>query len=141
MILSFGRPVPPGIGWVSQWFGEHAIDYSIFNLAGHNGVDYAVPVGTPILAAHAGRVSQVGDDPTGWGIFIRLVGAGYSTLYAHLSEAQVRVGDAVMLGQQIALSGNTGNTTGPHLHWGLRVVGGSAPAYGDYIDPVPYRDI
>jgi len=87
----------------------------------HYGIDVAAPVGTPVYAAAAGRVTYAD-----WaGTYGRLViidhGNGIETRYAHLSQILVKVGDQVQRGQRIALVGNTGNSTGPHLHFEVRV--------------------
>jgi murein DD-endopeptidase MepM/ murein hydrolase activator NlpD len=138
MNISLRRPLADGFGTVTQWFGEHPENYAKYKIAGHNGLDYGVALGTPVSAAHVGEV-VTGNDPAGWGLFVRVVMDMYSTIYAHLSQIAVKDGDIVKAGQQIGLSGSTGNSTGSHLHFGLRV--GRAPAYSDYIDPLPFRDI
>jgi murein DD-endopeptidase MepM/ murein hydrolase activator NlpD len=85
----------------------------------HHGIDYATPIGTPIKAAYSGKVIFVGRKG-GYGktVVIKHT-AGYKTLYAHLSRFHVSVGQKVKTGQHIADSGNTGRSTGPHLHFGL----------------------
>lgn len=86
----------------------------------HSGIDYAVGIGTPVRAARAGRVTWAGSS-SGYGLRIDLDhGDGVSTRYAHLSRIDVRVGQAVPAGATIGLSGNTGESTGPHLHFELR---------------------
>jgi murein DD-endopeptidase MepM/ murein hydrolase activator NlpD len=85
----------------------------------HTGVDFAVPVGTEVLAAANGTIM-----PSGWGKSYGLqlvcrVKGGF-VIYAHLSKTLVKPGQKVKKGQVIALSGNTGNSTGPHLHFELR---------------------
>jgi len=85
----------------------------------HHGIDYATPVGTPIHAAYSGRVIFAGRKG-GYGnvVIIRHLG-GYKTYYAHLSRFKTYVGQKVKTGDVIAYSGNTGRSTGPHLHFGL----------------------
>ncbi len=85
----------------------------------HHGIDYATPVGTTINAAYSGKVIFAGRKG-GYGktVVLRHAG-GYKTLYAHLSSYKVHVGQKVKTGQSIARSGNTGRSTGPHLHFGL----------------------
>lgn len=138
MLIKLARPLPLGQGLVSQWFSEHPEWYKRFGLAGHNGVDYAVPVGTTVLAMHAGII-EVGSDPPGYGNYVRVVGGQYTTLYAHLERISVAKGQRVSVGTVLGVSGNTGNSTGPHLHVALRVKGMRNPVYGDYIDFVPFR--
>lgn len=87
----------------------------------HNGTDWAMPVGTPIVAPANGRVTRVENHPYA-GRWIEIEhGQGYSTRYLHLSRPLVRVGQSVNRGERIALSGNTGRSTGPHLHYELHV--------------------
>lgn len=85
----------------------------------HTGVDFAVKTGTPILAVANGKI-----EPANWGKSygiqaIQKVAGGW-VIYAHLSKLDVKVGDKVVKGQQIGLSGNTGNSSGPHLHFEMR---------------------
>ena len=88
----------------------------------HGGVDLAVPEGTPVYAADNGKVIVAGNLSDGYGNYIILDHQnGYKTLYAHNSELLVSVGDVVAQGEQIALSGNTGNSTGPHVHFEIQV--------------------
>jgi murein DD-endopeptidase MepM/ murein hydrolase activator NlpD len=85
----------------------------------HAGIDISCPVGTEIRAAHGGKVSY-GEDPAGYGTYIDLVGNTVVTRYAHLSARKVPDGADVRAGDLIALSGNSGHTTGPHLHFEVR---------------------
>ena len=140
MEATLSRPIPEGVGRVSQWFGENPADYADYKLAGHNGIDYAVPLGTLVLAAHEGRC-MVAHDLAGYGIFVRITSFDNETqtLYAHLNATLVSQGERVERGQIIGNSGNTGNSTGPHLHWGMKLLRGRNPAYRDWVDPVPWR--
>ncbi len=92
---------------------------------GHMGIDYDANTGTAVRAAAAGRVIEI---THGWaGGFGNSIlvdhGGGLTTRYAHLSRSQVGIGESVGKGEQIALSGNTGNSTGPHLHFETRING------------------
>ncbi|MEV5593489.1 M23 family metallopeptidase [Streptomyces sp. NPDC052496] len=101
---------------------------------GHTGQDFAVPVGTPVRSVGWGHVTSLtcGD---GFGISMVVQhGAGAFSQYAHLSAALARPGQRVRPGQRIALSGTTGNSTGPHLHFEVR----RTPQMGSGIDPVPW---
>ncbi len=85
----------------------------------HQGIDIGVVVGTPVVAAMEGTVSvvsNIGD----YGTHVKIVNKDVTTIYAHCSKILVKEGDKVKKGQKIALSGNTGNTTGPHLHFEIR---------------------
>ncbi|MDI6600215.1 MAG: peptidoglycan DD-metalloendopeptidase family protein [Thermoanaerobacteraceae bacterium] len=86
----------------------------------HTGVDLAVPIGTEVRASDGGKVIFTGRSG-GYGILVKIDhGNGYVTYYGHLSKILVDKGDRVAKGDVIALSGNTGNTTGPHLHFEVR---------------------
>lgn len=92
----------------------------------HKGVDFAVPIGTPVMAAGNGTVQFMGR-ASGYGNFVQINhGNGYGTAYAHLSRFApgMRKGARVRQGQVFAYSGNTGNSTGPHLHYEIRVNNG-----------------
>jgi murein DD-endopeptidase MepM/ murein hydrolase activator NlpD len=91
----------------------------------HQGIDYAVPTGTPVAASGAGRVTFVGDTGGGYGLQVKIDhGGGIETWYNHLSSAQgLESGATVDQGQQIALSGNSGKSTGPHLDFKVKVNG------------------
>lgn len=83
----------------------------------HPGIDIAIPTGSYIRAAGAGRVMEVGEDSI-YGKFVRIDHEnGYVTLYAHASDMSVELGEAVRKNEVIALSGSTGESTGPHLHF------------------------
>lgn len=101
----------------------------------HHGVDLAVPVGTPVVVTADGWVSRIGEDRTGWGLFVEVVhpASRFLTRYAHLSNVHVRVGEPVRRGRVIARSGNSGSSTGPHLHYEVRTNTGHS------IDPLNMR--
>lgn len=96
----------------------------------HSGVDLAAPLDTHIYAATAGRVA-LARERGGYGLYIIVVrDSRLSTLYGHLDLPLVQLGDEVAAGQPIALMGSTGNSTGPHLHFEVRIAG--VP-----VDPLP----
>ncbi|MBT2471701.1 M23 family metallopeptidase [Streptomyces sp. ISL-66] len=105
----------------------------------HSGQDFAVPVGTRVDAVSAGTVVKAGPNGGGDGpaygnaIVIKHANNTYSQ-YAHLSRIQVKIGQKVAKGQKIALSGNTGNSSGPHLHFEIR----TTPNYGSAVNPVAF---
>ncbi|MFD9301903.1 M23 family metallopeptidase [Streptomyces sp. NPDC060048] len=105
----------------------------------HSGQDFAVPVGTPVNAVSAGVVVKAGPNGGGDGpaygnaIVIKHANNTYSQ-YAHLSKIQVKPGQKVAKGTRIALSGNTGNSSGPHLHFEIR----NTPNYGSAVNPVAF---
>jgi len=93
----------------------------------HKGIDIAAPVGTPIVAASSGVVIDSGWNSGGYGYLVEIQHAdGSSTLYAHNSRLLVRVGQRVEQGEQIAEMGSTGYSTGPHLHFEVRLPGQGA---------------
>lgn len=95
----------------------------------HPGLDIAIPSHSYIRAAGAGTVSDAGQDPV-YGNFVTVDhGEGYLTLYAHASEILVEVGQPVRRNEVIALSGNTGRSTAPHLHFEIRL-------NGETVDPL-----
>ncbi|MFD4291772.1 M23 family metallopeptidase [Rhodococcus sp. NPDC058505] len=85
--------------------------------AHHGGLDIAAPIGTPVLAAEAGTVISAGE-ASGFGLWVRVMHADRTiTVYGHINDYQVAVGQQVAAGQQIATVGNRGQSTGPHLHF------------------------
>lgn len=87
----------------------------------HQGIDFGTPLGTEILASDDGTVKTVGNLSVGYGKHVILKHSdGYETVYAHLSEIRVRQYQSVRKGDVIGLSGNSGNSTGPHLHFEVR---------------------
>ncbi|MFF7234799.1 peptidoglycan DD-metalloendopeptidase family protein [Streptomyces collinus] len=107
---------------------------SLWSSGSHTGIDFHAASGTSVHAVGSGTVVS-----TGWGgaygnqIVIRMADGMY-TQYGHLSSIGVSAGQKVVAGQQIGLSGATGNVTGPHLHFEAR----TTPEYGSDIDPVAY---
>ncbi len=88
----------------------------------HTGIDLAAPLGTPVMGAAAGIVVAVAHTYVGYGNYVMIAhGAGVITLYAHLMETDVQPGDVVTRGQKIGLEGSTGLSTGPHLHFEVRI--------------------
>lgn len=128
---------------VSLWFSQSLIDqyqrdlYRTFGLIGHDGIDFAMPVGTPILAVDDGEVLLA--DRGDYGITVVLQHSWGRSYYGHLSETVVQKGETVKKGTRIALSGNTGITTGPHLHFGIKPTNFLAVnGYYGKIDPAFY---
>ncbi|MFD5101288.1 M23 family metallopeptidase [Streptomyces albidochromogenes] len=107
---------------------------NLWSSGSHSGVDFRAASGSSVVSVGAGTVVEAG-----WGgaygnnIVIRMNDGTY-TQYGHLSSIGVSVGQAVTSGQQIGVSGSTGNSTGPHLHFEAR----TSPEYGSDMDPVAY---
>ena len=97
----------------------------------HKGVDWATPTGTAVMASSGGTVIRAGwGSGYGYVVYIRHPD-GRETRYAHLSKVLVKSGETVKQGQKIALSGNTGRSTGPHLHFEILI-------NGSQVNPLQY---
>lgn len=120
--LGVGETVTPALGWVSSNFGwrEHPVDGGE---KFHNGVDLAVNTGTDVSAFAAGTVDYIGDSPV-YGLYLQISHAGgLKSFYCHCDKLCVQQGQAVAAGEKVAESGATGNATGPHLHFELKLNG------------------
>ncbi len=114
-----GKFRPPVDARVSDVFGtRRTFNGKVQSM--HQGLDYAVPQGTPVSAANAGTVLLAGPLYFEGNCVVLDHGQGLLTLYLHLSEIKVKAGDKVKGGQEIGLSGGTGRATGPHLHLAVR---------------------
>jgi murein DD-endopeptidase MepM/ murein hydrolase activator NlpD len=114
------------------WPGPvHSISGNTF-WSGHLAIDIAIGVGTPVVAADSGVVVFAGWSPVGYGNVVMIDhGNGFQTLYAHLTAALVPCGSSVNKGSVIGTGGSTGNSTGPHLHFEIRFMGG-------FVNPISY---
>ncbi len=118
------QPFGPSTFWFEPPYGG----YPHF----HTGIDLVEPFGSPIYAADDGVVALVGSSGSGYGTYVVIAhSGGLDTLYGHLSTALVKVGQLVTQGQPIGLEGSSGNSTGAHLHFELRI--NQKP-----VDPTPY---
>lgn len=132
------HPLGGGAKPVTQHFGENPADYARFGMAGHTGIDFGVPEGTPVYAVDDGVVQEAGELPD-YGRYIKLTHPWGESVYAHLSNLHRTHGEFVSAGAQLGLSGNTGNSTGPHLHFAMRTYPYQRGApYDGYVDPAPY---
>ena len=111
-----GTPVENG--WISSYFGERADPFTGFT-AYHKGIDFAAPEGTKVTSVAAGLVTVAGDSgAAGYGQMVEINhGNGLSTRYCHNEKILVKAGDMVRKGQEVALMGSTGRSTGPHVHF------------------------
>ena len=118
------QPFGPSTFWFEPPYGG----YPHF----HTGIDLVAPFGTPVYAADDGIVALVGNTSSGYGNYVVIAHAGgLDTLYGHLSTSLVKVGQAVAQGTVVGLEGSTGNSTGAHLHFELRI--NQKP-----VNPAPY---
>jgi len=138
IILPFSGSYP-----LSYHFGETS-SYSfvsrmqsLFGVEAHDGIDYAMPEGTPILAVDDGVVTSAG--PGTYGTTLVINHSWGSSYYGHLSQTLVTPDQTVQRGEIIAISGNTGISTAPHLHFGIRPSSPNlANGYHGFVDPSPY---
>ena len=118
------QPFGPSTYWFEPPYGS----YAHF----HTGIDLVEPFGSPVLAADDGVVALVGSSSSGYGNYVVIAhSGGLNTLYGHLSTSLVRVGQSVTQGTPVGLEGSTGNSTGAHLHFELRI--NQSP-----VNPAPY---
>lgn len=101
---------------------------------GHVAIDIGVPIGTKIKSTMSGEVVYAGWNNEGYGNLVIVKNDKYTTYYGHLSKVPVNVGDQVEAGDVIGISGSTGNSTGPHLHYEVRVNGRA-------VDPSKYTSV
>lgn len=132
-----GAFLRPSQGYVSSGYGVRRYYNGVFAQDYyHRGVDYAAPTGTPVIAPAPGRITLVGRTSEGFELHGNTIGLdhgqGVASIFIHLNSIDVTEGEFVQAGQQIGTIGNTGASTGPHLHWGLYVNGVA-------VDPVPWR--
>jgi len=126
-LFLFSQPfIQPMSSVVTSVYGTKRV-YNKKKKGQHLGIDYRAAIGDNVPAANAGKVVFSGDlFYTGWTVIIDH-GVDIFTVYGHLSKTKVEAGQMVKKGDLIGLSGNTGRTSGPHLHWGVKV-------QGQYID-------
>src|SRR6266481_8746727 len=109
-----GRPVQEG--WISSYFGHRADPFTGYS-AMHKGLDFAGPEGTKVTSVAAGLVTYAGER-AGYGQMVEINhGNGLATRYCHNEKILVKQGDMIRKGQEVALMGSTGHSTGPHLHF------------------------
>ena len=131
-LTSWILPVPAGSGPITQGFGPADASVAGLEPGGiHQGIDFGVPSGTSVLAVAQGQVVQAGPNG-GYGNSITLdLGNGIRVLYGHLSSISVQMGQIVGQGDVLGLSGSTGVSTGPHLHFGVM-------QGGQWVDPLGF---
>jgi flagellin-like hook-associated protein FlgL len=120
----------------TQAFGVNPSAYAKFGLKGHNGLDHAVPTGTPLYAMISGTVIEAINDTTGYGLYVKIENDKEGALVGHMKSFSVKAGDKVVEGQTlIGYSNNTGNSSGPHTHTGyFPKPRDRNNGYGGYID-------
>ncbi|MBI3160414.1 MAG: M23 family metallopeptidase [Chloroflexi bacterium] len=136
---------PTDYAVITQAFGANPEIYSKWGLPGHEGVDIRAPMNTNIYGGYEGTVFAVENNPDvhPYGKHVRILHKdGYRTVYAHLAQTLVQVGEKVKAKQMIGKADSTGNSTGSHLHLTLKKDGATARKetkfLGDVIDPTPF---
>lgn len=130
--LGLSDSMTPVMGVLTSIYGmrDHPIDGE---KKMHDGIDLAADTGTAVLAFADGKVDYIGESPA-YGMYLQLRhDNGVTTFYAHCSELCVQKGQTVKMGDVVARVGDTGNTTGPHLHFEMK-------QNGKFVDPQPYID-
>jgi murein DD-endopeptidase MepM/ murein hydrolase activator NlpD len=125
--LNMRKPLQLGASHkVTQRFGDNYDIYmQRYGIPGHNGIDWATNMGEPVFAAYDGSILATGYDENGYGLFITVQHEqGVVTTYAHLLDISIyELGEDVKKGNQIGETGNSGWSSGPHLHFGVEVNG------------------
>lgn len=137
MTVSIRKPFE-GEYVLTQGFGENPDVYAQFGKPGHNGLDYGLPNGTPVLAAADGTVLKTGYEEKGYGHYVIMQHNGFQTLYAHFGKIVTASGKPVQAGELIGYSDNSGFSTGPHLHFELRIPGYAGSYNKGEVDPRPF---
>jgi len=131
---------------MSQAWGSNPQFYAQFTydgvaLKGHNGLDFATPTNTALVAVDSGDVLKVDFEAGGFGHHVLIRHRWGESLYAHMNRVTVQVGQVVNRGDRIGESGNTGAGTGPHLHFGIRVSPyRRTDGWGGFTDPQSFMD-
>jgi len=129
------RPIS---SFITQYFGENFVtDYGVkayVDPPGHPGLDFGCLINTPVLACDDGIVINRSDRGDGYGKLVILLHDWGISLYGHNSNYNINIGDSVEVGDVISFSGNTGFSTGPHVHFEIQINGRA-------IDPLPYLTI
>jgi murein DD-endopeptidase MepM/ murein hydrolase activator NlpD len=121
-LLAHTPSIWPAMGWVTSGFGFRTDPFTGLTQM-HEGMDISNQLGTLVIASADGVVSDVANDRVYGRILVISQGFGMTTRYAHLNKVLVRIGQKVNRGDKIAEVGMSGKTTGPHLHYEVRVNG------------------
>ena len=115
--------------FITQYFGMNPQIYSQFGMKGHNGLDYRAKIGTPIFSSIDGRIKVKDSGKEGYGLHVKIRNPhkACEVVIGHCSKVLVTDGQRVSMGDKIALSGNSGFSSGPHIHEGFRLL-----KVGDY---------
>lgn len=131
---------------IIQFWGQHPEHYAAYQyngvaLKGHIGIDFAIDPGNPLYAVDNGRVMEIGNEPNGFGRYIKVEHRWGESFLANIGTVTVDAGQMVKRNDQIATSGGQGQGQRPHLHFAIRI----APfnrydGWGGFSDPLPYMN-
>jgi len=131
---------------ITQLWGANPEFYRQFSpggvaLRGHNGIDFGLPQHTRLLTVDRGRVIEIGNDPGGYGRYVKVQHFWGESLYAHMQGFAVEAGQMVRQGMHIGYSNNTGLSNNPHLHFAIRIYPyDRTDGWGGFSDPLPFLD-
>lgn len=121
----------PGTPRISQGFGQNPQIYSQFGFKGHEGIDFDCDIGTTVYAPHDGTATVKDEGTQNYGLSLTIDDGKRRSLLAHLSQVLVTNGQKISQGDPVAKSGNSGMTTGTHLHWSFKLVANGQPVNKD----------
>ncbi len=133
----------PGTPLITQGFGQNPDLYKPLGFAGHEGIDFGVPVGTTVYAPHDGIATVTDDGTKNYGLHVVVQDDKRHSCLAHLSATSVTSGQQISQGDPIGKSGQSGNATAPHLHWTFKllkngVVQNKDNGYGGAVDATEF---
>ena len=129
---------------LTQKFNDplYRANYVKYGLMGHNGLDFGMPTQTTLLAPHDGVIKEAAFDAGGYGCYYKIENNIEGSILAHLQDLPLAVGTKVKEGEFVGKSDNTGNSTGPHLHWGYyRIPRNRDNGFNGYIDQTDWLNI
>jgi murein DD-endopeptidase MepM/ murein hydrolase activator NlpD len=112
----------PGRPLITQGFGQNPETYAPFGFKGHEGIDFGCPVGTVVYAPHDGIAKIQDEGNKNYGLSLTIDDGKRRSLLCHLSEVQVTNGQKISQGDPVAKSGQSGMSSGPHLHWTFKLL-------------------
>lgn len=145
--MNLVKYLPIGFCFPTSHFGKRNITVNNKSYWWHNGIDLECKNATVVHSIADGSIMAASNDSNGYGFYVAISHGNYGSLYAHLSEISVKLNDKVVAGTPIGKSGNTGASTGPHLHFEIRLCNDNkfwdrckcdTTVFMRCIDPFPY---
>ncbi len=128
-------------GWGSNPNFYHQFNYDGVPLKGHNGLDFDMPIGTQLVSIDDGRVLRADYEAGGFGNYVLMAHDWGESIYAHLERIDVRAGQTLAAGQGLGLSGDTGASSAPHLHFAIRILPyRRIDGWGGFANPAPFMN-